>query len=81
MYKRDIWSLLEHDVDVDEVLSGIEDVVIPLLQLNHSIERMMEALASSPATEAILLGPSISLTTPSKGRQRPQYEDVGRVTA
>ena len=50
LHGRDVWWNLSGDDDIEEVLSGIEDVAIPFLQLNHSIDHMIETLESDPAS-------------------------------
>lgn len=44
LYLRDVWWSLADDNSIEEVLNGIQDAVIPFLQLNHSIDHMISTL-------------------------------------
>ncbi|WP_129524221.1 DUF4304 domain-containing protein [Pelagerythrobacter rhizovicinus] len=44
LYGRDVWWNLAGSTGIEEVLSAIQDVAIPFLQLNHSIDHMIETL-------------------------------------
>jgi hypothetical protein len=60
MSGRDVWWSFADEVSIDEVLSGIENAAIPFLQINHSIDRMIDTLegkssARSYPPEAIYL--------------------------
>jgi hypothetical protein len=50
LYGRDVWWGLSDDDGIEEALSGIQDAAIPFLQLNHSIDHMIETLESDPAS-------------------------------
>lgn len=44
------WPLSDGD-GLEQVLSGIQDMAIPFLQLNHSIDHMIETLENDPASK------------------------------
>lgn len=50
LHGRDVWWNLSEGNGIGEVLSGIQDVAIPFLQLNHSIDHMIETLENDPAS-------------------------------
>lgn len=50
LYGRDVWWSLSDDDGIEEMLSGIQDAAIPFLQLNHSIDHMIETLENDPAS-------------------------------
>lgn len=51
LHGRDVWWSLSDGDGIDEVLSGIQDAAIPFLQLNHSIDHMIETLENDPASK------------------------------
>ena len=50
LHGRDVWWSLSDDDGVEEVLSGIQDAAVPYIQLNHSIDHMIEILENDPAS-------------------------------
>lgn len=50
LYGRDVWWNLSDNKGIEEVLSGIQNAVMPFLQLNHNIDHMIESLEKNPAT-------------------------------
>lgn len=50
LHGRDVWWSLTDNDGVEEVLAGIQDTAIPFLQLNHSIDHMIETLENDPAS-------------------------------
>ena len=50
LHGRDVWWSLSDGEGIEEVLNGIQDVANPFLQLNHSIDKMIESLESNPAS-------------------------------
>lgn len=49
LHGRDVWWNLSDSAGIEEVLSAIHDVAIPFLQLNHSVDHMIESLERDPA--------------------------------
>lgn len=50
LHGRDVWWSFSEDDGIEEVLNGIQDVAMPFLQLNHSIDHMIETLEGNPAS-------------------------------
>ncbi len=49
LHGRDVWWTFSDDNSIPQILSGIQDVAIPFLQLNHNIDQMIKSLESDPA--------------------------------
>ena len=49
MCGRDVWWPLTGKGSINEILNGINDAAIPFLELNHSVDRMIDLLENSSA--------------------------------
>ena len=54
LYGRDVWWSLSDSEAIEEVLSAIQDVAMPFLQINHNIDHMIQSLEKDLAIRRYL---------------------------